>query len=109
MASITRFSAVIFTIILFITLYFLCSTCEPVILASPAILPYVTAPNMSSFFPSSSSATSPSSEAPVPSTGEFIGKSSSTPAKFDGGVVIFCARLCFLLVISSVFFLGLTT
>lgn len=57
---------------------------EPDISASPADLPYVNAPNMSSFFPSNelplSSAAAPSISgdlAPVPASGEFVGKISS--------------------------------
>ncbi|KAF4346286.1 hypothetical protein G4B88_018660 [Cannabis sativa] len=63
-----------------------CSTSRgvPAISASPAVLPYVTAPNMSSFFPSHQPAAAPApapepeSEAfaPVPSSGEFVGRVS---------------------------------
>ncbi|KAJ4729540.1 Pentatricopeptide repeat-containing protein [Melia azedarach] len=104
--TITRSSAVLFTVIFFLNLHFLYSTSEPVISASPAVLPSVTAPNMSSFFPSPTTTASPNSEAfpPVPSSGEFIGKSSSGSATFDGGPVIFGVRICILFVITSALF-----
>ncbi|KAF9663504.1 hypothetical protein SADUNF_Sadunf17G0057400 [Salix dunnii] len=62
--------------------------------ASPAVLPYVNAPNMSSFFPPQTDewdlgpAAPPRLEelAPVSSSGEFIGKSSSSPAMFNGHI-----------------------
>ncbi|XVE84232.1 hypothetical protein DITRI_Ditri16bG0154100 [Diplodiscus trichospermus] len=72
-------------------------TNEPAISASPAVVPYVNAPNMSTFFPSqappewpTNSAVTPDSEAfaPIPTSGEFVGKSSSSSAKFDGGIVM---------------------
>ncbi|XP_031253362.1 uncharacterized protein LOC116111306 [Pistacia vera] len=104
MGTLPRLSAILFTVTFFVDLHFRCSTGQPLISASPGLLPYVTAPNMSSFFPSSSSAASPKSEAsaPIPSSGEFIGRSSSSSAKFDGNAVIFGVRLWILSVICSV-------
>ncbi|XVF57707.1 hypothetical protein PTKIN_Ptkin07bG0003700 [Pterospermum kingtungense] len=73
-------------------------TSEPAILASPA----VNAPNMSSFFPSqsppqwpTSSAVAPDSEAsaPIPTSGEFVGKSSSGSVKSDGGILMLLGLL----------------
>ncbi|CAK7328390.1 unnamed protein product [Dovyalis caffra] len=90
MAAITKLSVLISMIMVFANV--LALTSEPTIGASPAVLPYVNAPNMSSFFPPPTDqwvlgpAAPPSSEelAPVPSSGEFIGKISSSPAKFNG-------------------------
>ncbi|EOY02925.1 hypothetical protein QUC31_017916 [Theobroma cacao] len=85
-------------------------TNEPAISASPAVLPYVNAPNMSSFFPSqappqwpTSSAVPTGSEAfaPIPSSGEFVGKSSCSSAKSDGAIVILL-QLFILFVMRSV-------
>ncbi|CAH8389069.1 unnamed protein product [Eruca vesicaria subsp. sativa] len=55
---------------------------ESTILASPAVLPYVNAPDMSSFFPSptkdltfdTAASPAPETEAPGPSSGQFNGK-----------------------------------
>lgn len=95
MASIAKLScAGVAIVILFANLYGVFSTSLP---ASPAVLPFaknINAPNMSSFFPNSSSnseAASPNAEVPssssdsqaaspnaeVPSSGEFVGKVSS--------------------------------
>ncbi|KAF1858613.1 hypothetical protein Lal_00044646 [Lupinus albus] len=67
------------------------STIEPTISASPSVSPYVTSPDISSFFPTpstnkpmSSSAPSEAQEsAPAPSSGQFEGKKSSNSAKLD--------------------------
>ncbi|XP_062153293.1 uncharacterized protein LOC133861526 [Alnus glutinosa] len=96
MATLTKFCAALSMFIFFAILHGRSSTCEPAISASPAVLPYVTAPNMSSFFPSPSdqrplsSAAPPNSAAfaPVPSSGEFVGKSSSNSARFHSGITI---------------------
>ncbi|KAI5558536.1 hypothetical protein BDE02_17G048900 [Populus trichocarpa] len=102
MAVITKVSVVIPMIMFFASV--LALTSEPTIGASPAVLPYVNAPNMSSFFPP------PTDEwdlgpaapprlgklAPVPISGEFIGKSSSSPAVLNGHITIFGILLCFL-------------
>lgn len=85
---------------------------NPTITASPAVLPDVTAPNMSSFFPAPSdqwplnSADPPVPEAlaPVPSSGEFIGKSSSGSAKLSGHSALFGVGICIILVIRLVSF-----
>lgn len=98
MATVTKFCAAVSMVIFFAILDGRSSTCEPAISASPAVLPYVTAPNMSSFFPSPSnhrplsSAAPPNSEAfaPVPSSesGEFVGKSSANSARFHSVITI---------------------
>ncbi|XWS32588.1 hypothetical protein CRYUN_Cryun22dG0002400 [Craigia yunnanensis] len=96
MATSTKlFAAAIPMVILFSNLQ--TATNEPAISASPAVFPYVNAPNMSPFFPyeappqwPTSSAVAPDSEAsaPILTSGEFVGKSSCSSAKFDGGIVM---------------------
>ncbi|OMO99358.1 pentatricopeptide repeat-containing protein [Corchorus olitorius] len=80
---------------------------ELAISASPAVFPYVNAPNMSSFFPSqsppqwpTSSAVPPDSEAfaPIPSSGEFVGKSSCTSANSNAAMVIILQLFTFLVI-----------
>ncbi|KAL4388961.1 hypothetical protein GQ457_09G008730 [Hibiscus cannabinus] len=58
-------------------------TNEPAVSASPAVLPYVNAPNMSSFFPTEAPPQRPDSEAiaTIPSSSEFAEKSSGCSAK----------------------------
>ncbi|KAG8656029.1 hypothetical protein MANES_04G092250v8 [Manihot esculenta] len=88
-------SAAMLLVILFCNLLALSS--EPMIAASPAVLPYVTAPNMSSFFPtptdewplSSADPPRPEALAPLPNSGEFIGKSSSSSARPIGHITLF--------------------
>ncbi|KAK7290552.1 hypothetical protein RIF29_05057 [Crotalaria pallida] len=87
------------------------STTEPTISASPGVLPYVTAPDISSFFPTTTptanqpinSAAAPEAEEPVPapSSGEFEGKKSSTSARLDSAAAI-VAILLFSFLISSI-------
>lgn len=78
---------------------------EPMITASPAVLPYVTSPNTSSFFPSptdewTTSADPPKPEeavlAPVPSSGEFIGRTTSA-AVVAASLILVLALLEFVL------------
>ncbi|KAM1111700.1 hypothetical protein ACFX2I_044677 [Malus domestica] len=81
--SVSKFSAILCTAILFANLHALCrsSSVVPTISASPAVLPNGNPPsnNMSSFFPSPSDEASNASDAfaPVPSSGQFVGKVSS--------------------------------
>ncbi|GMY12992.1 mitochondrial phosphate carrier protein 3, mitochondrial-like [Fagus crenata] len=106
MATITKSCAALSIVICFAILYAPSSTSEPTISASPAVSPYVTAPNMSSFFNSPSvqrplsSAAAPHSEAitPVPRSGEFVGRSSSNSARSDLGITIFGVGLVCLFV-----------
>ncbi|KAJ9132878.1 hypothetical protein P3X46_033704 [Hevea brasiliensis] len=85
---------------------------DPMITASPAVLPYVTAPDMSSFFPAPTDQWPPSSAdppmpeelAPVPSSGEFIGKSSSSSAKLNGHSTVVGIGICIIFVIILVSF-----
>ncbi|KAJ7976293.1 Pentatricopeptide repeat-containing protein [Quillaja saponaria] len=110
MAAITKLSLVLSIVILFAKLRGLSSTNDPTISASPALLPCTTAPNMCSFFPSpsaqqpSSSATPPNSEVfgPMPSSGEFVGKKSSSSARLNIVAATVSAMLCSLFVIELV-------
>ncbi|RID52007.1 hypothetical protein BRARA_H02633 [Brassica rapa] len=79
MALSSTFSVSVFLLIVVSVQWTLvCS--EPTILASPAVLPYGNAPDMSSFFPSPTkdrsfeTAASPAPDAPGPSSGQFNGK-----------------------------------
>ncbi|MCI33961.1 hypothetical protein A2U01_0055179 [Trifolium medium] len=58
------------------------TTTEATIPASPGVLPYVTSPDISSFFPTPMSSSEAPFEAvasaPAPSSGEFDGKKSSS-------------------------------
>ncbi|KAK2415156.1 hypothetical protein P8452_60429 [Trifolium repens] len=58
------------------------TTTEPTIPASPGVLPYVTSPDISSFFPTPMSSSEAPFEAeasaPSPSSGEFDAKKSSS-------------------------------
>ncbi|PRQ54340.1 hypothetical protein RchiOBHm_Chr2g0176391 [Rosa chinensis] len=104
MASIAKLSSAGLAIVIFFAnLHALCSTSVPTISASPAVSPYEkNAPNMSSFFPNSSSSSDPSSQwplsppnsaslAPVPSSGEFVGKVSSANSYCRCGGAIYYA------------------
>lgn len=93
-------------VILFSNLQTVTNEPAPAISAFPA----VNAPNMSSFFPTqsppqwpTSSAVAPDSEAfaPIPSSGEFLGKSSCSSVKSDG-VIIMLLGLLFLIVMRLV-------
>ncbi|KAJ7971768.1 Pentatricopeptide repeat-containing protein [Quillaja saponaria] len=110
MTTITKFSAVLCMVILFSKLQALSSTNDPKISASPTVLPYITAPNMSSFFPSPttqrpmSSAAPPNPEElqPIPSSGEFVGKKSSSSSRLDNVAATIGAMVCSLVVIELV-------
>jgi len=73
------------------------TTTEPTISASPGVLPYVSAPDISSFFPTPSGYepesydASSEAPAPAPSSGEFEGKKSSASPRFHsaGAIVAF--------------------
>ncbi|CAH8382922.1 unnamed protein product [Eruca vesicaria subsp. sativa] len=79
---------------------------ESTISASPAVLPYVNAPDMSSFFPSPTrnqsfdSATSPVPEAPAygPSSGQFNGDVAgiSMQLRPDLYLVLVIVSICFI-------------
>ncbi|GMN57419.1 hypothetical protein TIFTF001_026523 [Ficus carica] len=107
MAIFSNFHTLLVLTILFLNFHAMYSTSVPTISASPAVLPYVdNAPNMSSFFPSPSaqqpvsSAVSPNTEAfaPVPSSGEFVGRISSAAECNGGGMAVCFAVLCALFV-----------
>jgi len=84
------------------------SETEPTISASPGVLPYVSAPDISSFFPTPSGyepvSYDASSEppAPAPSSGEFEGKKSSGSARLDCAGAIVAVLLCFAFISSMV-------
>ncbi|KAK7377574.1 hypothetical protein VNO80_03001 [Phaseolus coccineus] len=83
------------------------STTEPTISASPGVLPYVSAPDISSFFPTPSGYQSVSygaseAPAPAPSSGEFEGKKSSGSARLDCAGAIVGVLLCFAFISSMV-------
>lgn len=92
-------------VILFANLHGVFSTSVP---ASPAVLPYAKNiyapnPNVSSFFPNSSS-NSPNAEVPssssnspnaeVPSSGEFVGKVSSANSNRAAAAAGLCIQIC---------------
>ncbi|XP_019429661.1 PREDICTED: uncharacterized protein LOC109337195 [Lupinus angustifolius] len=89
MATIIKLSLFLFLFAMLSNSKVLSSTTEPTISASPSVLPYVTSPDISSFFPTPStnkpmSSSAPSeAQAPAPSSGEFEGKKSSNSAKLD--------------------------
>ncbi|PON68858.1 hypothetical protein PanWU01x14_091750 [Parasponia andersonii] len=106
-AIFSKFYAVLVIAIFFANFHTTYSTSSmPTISASPAVLPYVMAPNMSSFFPSPRAqqpAASPHSEAfaPVPSSGEFVGRVSS--AESNKGVALSYGGFCALFVLKLVY------
>ncbi|KAF7819353.1 uncharacterized protein G2W53_024808 [Senna tora] len=92
MATISQFSVLVFLLVFFANSQVLITstTHHSTISASPAVSPYVTAPNISSFFPTprgvggpESFAASPEAEASSPSSGEFVGKRTSSSARLD--------------------------
>nr|XP_007161641.1 hypothetical protein PHAVU_001G086200g [Phaseolus vulgaris]ESW33635.1 hypothetical protein PHAVU_001G086200g [Phaseolus vulgaris] len=83
------------------------STTEPTITASPGVLPYVSAPDISSFFPTPSgyqpvSYGASEAPAPAPTSGEFEGKKSSGSARLDSAGAIVGVLLCFVFISSMV-------
>ncbi|MBA0663874.1 hypothetical protein Goklo_003956 [Gossypium klotzschianum] len=99
MATSKLFAVVVPLVIIFSSLQIV--TSKHAISASPAGSPYVNAPNMSSFFPSQAPPQWPDSGAfgPIPSSGEFVGKSSCTAAKPDVAILVLL-QLFFLLCLS---------
>ncbi|KAK7336148.1 hypothetical protein VNO77_16681 [Canavalia gladiata] len=101
--------AFVILVILLVNSQCLCSTTEPTISASPGVLPYVTAPDISSFFPTpsanqpmSSAPSEAEASAPAPSSGEFDGKKASSSARLDCHVAIVGILLCCALINSIV-------
>ncbi|XP_054791037.1 uncharacterized protein LOC129302468 [Prosopis cineraria] len=99
MASMSPFTVLVFLAVFFANSQVLISTTDhprTTSSASPAVSPYVTAPNISSFFPrptgvdhgTPSSAASPQAEAPGPSSGEFVGKIFSSSTRLDCSAAI---------------------
>ncbi|KAJ4846062.1 hypothetical protein Tsubulata_002584, partial [Turnera subulata] len=118
MAIITQFSATISMLVLIAGVLSVAG--RPTIPASPSVVPYVNAPNMSSFFPTPtpsdqwqlgpSSPPNSAEFAPVPSSGEFIGKTtSSSPAKLNGlgiSLVGLCTLVAVKLLVSCIQFVS---
>ena len=106
--AITQPSALIFLVVLFSTPQAISSTTKPTISASPAILPYVNAPDISSFFPTPgaegtmSFADPPEAEAAAsaPSSGEFVGMKSAGSVRLNDAAAIVGVLLCCFLVTS---------
>ncbi|KAI9121297.1 hypothetical protein K1719_008330 [Acacia pycnantha] len=84
MAITTKLSASAFLAILFANLLALSSTTEPMISASPGILPYAAAPEASSLSPS------PTADGPVSSTGQPEADSSAILAPSSGEFLVTC-------------------
>ncbi|TYI05345.1 hypothetical protein ES332_A10G081800v1 [Gossypium tomentosum] len=102
MATSKLFAVVVPLVIIFSSLQIV--TSKHAISASPAGSPCVNAPNMSSFFPSQAPPQWPDSGAfgPIPSSGEFVGKSSCTSAKPDVAILALL-QLFFLFVMRFVY------
>lgn len=100
MASFSPLVVLVFLIVFFANSQVLISTTDRprATSASPSFSPYVTAPNISSFFPHPTgadkgtpnfSAASPESGAPAPSSGEFVGgKMFSSSSRLDCSAAI---------------------
>ncbi|XP_061349952.1 uncharacterized protein LOC133295171 [Gastrolobium bilobum] len=111
MATITKLFSFVFLVVLLCNSHVLMSsTTEPTISASPGLLPYVNAPDISSFFPTPSdnrpmNSAAPSeaeASAPAPSSGEFDGKKSSSSVRLDFTAAIFVGILLSSFLISSI-------
>ncbi|KAJ1391986.1 hypothetical protein SESBI_36170 [Sesbania bispinosa] len=111
MATIIKLFAFVFVVVFLSNSEVVSSTTEATISASPGVLPYVTAPDISSFFPtpsdnrpmSSSSAPSEAeASAPAPSSGEFDGKKSSSSARLQCGATIAGILLSSVLIVSNI-------
>ncbi|KAK7315769.1 hypothetical protein VNO77_34342 [Canavalia gladiata] len=110
MATISKLSAFVFLFVLLANSLVLSSGTEPKISASPTVLPYLNAPDIASFFPTPSadrpmnSAAPPEAEAyaPAPSSGEFIGKKSSSSSRLNCAAAIVATLLCSFLMTSTV-------
>ncbi|KAF8408476.1 hypothetical protein HHK36_007653 [Tetracentron sinense] len=96
MATVTVIFVILFMAIFFANLHTLVSTnAHTTISASPAILPTLTPPDISSspstqLLPNSVALPNLVAFAPVPSSGEFVGKSSSSSVKLAKGTSISC-------------------
>ncbi|KAI4348375.1 hypothetical protein L6164_009106 [Bauhinia variegata] len=110
MATVTKLSALTFLLVLFANFPSLSSTTkpQPTISASPGVLPYVTAPDISSFFPNPladgpmSPAAPPHAEGPVPAPSP--GGESSTSARQDSvAAIVFVLLFSFLVTGIAVF------
>lgn len=100
MATLSKFSGILSILIIFFANSnpLLSENLPTTITASPSVPPYVTAPNMTSFFPSprfyqppepAAAAPSVVTLVPIPSSGEFIGKSCVGSAKVESSISVF--------------------
>ncbi|KAK7395977.1 hypothetical protein VNO78_16632 [Psophocarpus tetragonolobus] len=110
MATIIKLFSLVILVVFLANSKGVSSTAEPTISASPGVLPYVTAPDISSFFPtpngsqpmSSGAPTETEAPAPAPSSGEFEGKKTSDSARLDCAGAIVGVLLCCALLSSTV-------
>ncbi|MED6181818.1 hypothetical protein PIB30_022845 [Stylosanthes scabra] len=104
MATITKLSSFVFLFVILANSEALSSAKEPTIPASPGILPYVTSPDISSFFPTPSDDQPMSlvGPAPAPSSGAFDGKMTSNSARLNYGNAIVVVMLCSFLLVSTI-------
>ncbi|KAL1352593.1 hypothetical protein HN51_016581 [Arachis hypogaea] len=97
MATMTKLCSFVYLFVLLANSEALSSTREPTIPASPGILPYVTAPDISSFFPAPSDnqpMSSGDAPSPMPSSGEFHGRMTSSSARLNYANAIVVMMLC---------------
>lgn len=110
MATVIKLSIFVFVFVLLANSQVLSSITEPTISASPGVLPYVTAPDISSFFPTPSVNRPMSSAAPseaeesaqAPSSGEFQGKKSSSSSRLINCAAAIVGIQLFSFLISSI-------
>ncbi|TKY46264.1 hypothetical protein E2542_SST28302 [Spatholobus suberectus] len=102
MATISKLSAFIFLFVLLANSLVLSSRAETTISASPTVKSYATAPGITSFFPTPSAdrpmnwAAPPEEEAstPAPSSGEFVGRKSSSSPRLNCAAAIVGILVC---------------
>ncbi|XP_027357500.1 uncharacterized protein LOC113866901 [Abrus precatorius] len=111
MATVYKLSAFVFLFVFLAYSLALSSSTEPTISASSNDLPYVTAPDIASFFPTPSADRPMSSAAPpeaealapaAPSSGEFVGKKASGSSRLDCAAVTVGILLCNFLIASTI-------
>ncbi|RDY09078.1 hypothetical protein CR513_06614, partial [Mucuna pruriens] len=96
MAAMIKLFSLVILVILLANSQGVSSITEPTISSSPGVLPYVTSPDISSFFPTPSANQPMSSDAPseaeppapAPSSGQFEGNKSSASARLDSSSAI---------------------
>lgn len=110
MATVIKLFSLVILVVLLANSKGVSSTNEPTISASPGVLPYVSSPDISSFFPtpsanqpmSSGSPFEAEAPAPAPTSGQFDGKNSSGSAMLDSAGAIVAALICCCAFISSI-------